>query len=130
VRRRRAEPLLKTQYRLARDLTALLALTPRRLKKYAEAEEKYRRAKDNLATNTTAAGVGATKGRVLSERPAYDARSRLSGKELRKSCMLNLSLCLLKLGQPDAAEAEATEVLQLDKRSLKGYYRRCVAVCM
>lgn len=39
--------------------------------------------------------------------------------------MLNLSLCLLKLGQPGEAEAEATAVVQLDKRSLKGYYRRC-----
>jgi len=40
--------------------------------------------------------------------------------------MLNLSLCLLKTGDCDAAAAEASEVVALDNRSLKGYYRRCV----
>ena len=41
--------------------------------------------------------------------------------------MLNLSHCLLKLGQADAAEAEAAAVLALDGRALKGYYRRGLA---
>ena len=39
--------------------------------------------------------------------------------------MLNLSHCLLKLGRAAEAEAEASAVIALDKRSLKGYYRRC-----
>ena len=38
--------------------------------------------------------------------------------------MLNLSHCLLKLGRAAEAEAEASAVIALDKRSLKGYYRR------
>ena len=39
--------------------------------------------------------------------------------------MLNLSHCLLKLGRAAEAEAEASAVIAMDKRSLKGYYRRC-----
>jgi hypothetical protein len=38
--------------------------------------------------------------------------------------MLNLSHCLLKLGRAGEAAAEAGAVIALDKRSLKGYYRR------
>ena len=50
---------------------------------------------------------------------------RCAGRELRKVCMLNLSHCLLKLGRAAEAEAEASAVIAVDKRSLKGYYRRC-----
>ncbi len=51
--------------------------------------------------------------------------------------MLNLSHCLLKLGRAGEAAAEAGAVIALDKRSLKGYYRRydpadvaCAAACV
>lgn len=45
-------------------------------------------------------------------------------KALKVSCQLNLSLCLLKTGQPEAAAAEASAVIAQDKQSLKGYFRR------
>ena len=57
--------------------------------------------------------------------PHVRRASRCTGRELRKVCMLNLSHCLLKLGRAAEAEAEASAVIALDKRSLKGYYRRC-----
>ena len=38
--------------------------------------------------------------------------------------MLNLSHCMLKLGRAAEAAAEAGAVIAIDKRSLKGYYRR------
>jgi hypothetical protein len=38
--------------------------------------------------------------------------------------MLNLSHCMLKLGRAAEAAAEASAVIAIDKRSLKGYYRR------
>ena len=41
-------------------------------------------------------------------------------------CMLNLSHCMLKLGRACEAAAEAGAVIAIDKRSLKGYYRRYV----
>ena len=48
--------------------------------------------------------------------------------------MLNLSHCMLKLGRASEAAAEAGAVIALDKRSLKGYYRRyapsCCALCL
>ena len=40
--------------------------------------------------------------------------------------MLNLSHCMLKLGRASEAAAEAGAVIAIDKRSLKGYYRRYV----
>ena len=58
-------------------------------------------------------------------KPHLGCASRRTGRELRKVCMLNLSHCLLKLGRAAEAEAEASAVIALDKRSLKGYYRRC-----
>lgn len=49
---------------------------------------------------------------------------RPSGKELRTACQLNLALCLLKLNKPVEAEAQCTDVLRTDKKSLKAYFRR------
>ena len=69
--------------------------------KYAEAAEKYKRAKANLAGDGSSAA-----------------------KALWTSCALNLSLCLLKLGKPDAAAAEAGAVIKSDKGNVKGYFRR------
>lgn len=72
--------------------------------KFAEAAEKYRRAKNNLAADSSTAG-----------------------RDLRKSCILNLSLCLLKMGDAKACAAEACDALAMDHRSLKAYYRRRAA---
>ena len=103
----------------------------RRESKFLEASEKYRRAKDNLAGDSTTAGVCVAPAQVSGGPPAVrttpSSDAPPAGKELRKNCMLNLSHCLLKLGQPDAAEAEAAAVLALDGRALKGYYRRGLA---
>ena len=69
--------------------------------KYNDAIEKYMRVKNNLQDNASPA-----------------ARS------LRVSCMLNMSLCFNKTNRHNSAISECTEVLKMDGKSLKAYYRR------
>jgi len=69
--------------------------------KYNEAIEKYMRVKNSL----------------------MDDASQES-KSLRVSCMLNMALCFNKTNRHNSAISECTEVLTLEPRSLKAYFRR------
>jgi len=69
--------------------------------KHSEAVEKYMRVKNNLVDDASK-----------------------EAKTLRVSCMLNMALCFNKMGKHNSAISECTEVLILEPRSLKAYYRR------
>ena len=69
--------------------------------KYTDAIEKYMRVKNNLAED--------------------DSRD---AKTLRVSCMLNMALCFNKTKRHNSAISECSEVLTLEPRSLKAYFRR------
>jgi len=72
--------------------------------KFDDAADKYERAKNNLASNPQSAA-----------------------KSLRVVCMLNLSHCHLKRGRNADAIKECDEVLTIDRKSLKAFYRRGLA---
>mmetsp|Transcript_13161 Transcript_13161/g.47995 ORF Transcript_13161/g.47995 Transcript_13161/m.47995 type:complete len:460 (-) Transcript_13161:2241-3620(-) len=72
--------------------------------RFAEAAEKYVRARENLAD--------------------HQGKEAL---ELKLACTLNLALCKLKLDDNRGAEELCTEALGIDRRSYKAYYRRALA---
>jgi FKBP-type peptidyl-prolyl cis-trans isomerase len=55
------------------------------------------------------------------------AESTAQAKALLLSCMLNATQCCLKLEEWREAEAKASRVLQLDKKSVKALFRRGLA---
>mgnify|MGYP001801611809 CR=1 FL=1 len=71
---------------------------------FAEAAEKYVRARENLEGNN--------------QKQALD---------LRLACTLNLALCQLKKNKNSDAEKLCTEALGIEQRSYKAYYRRALA---
>jgi tetratricopeptide (TPR) repeat protein len=69
--------------------------------KYEEAIEKYERVRENMN--------------------AYNDKEAV---ELKKSVLLNAALCMNKVSRHDEAIERCKEVIEMDTRSLKAYYRR------
>jgi hypothetical protein len=90
-------------------------------KKFAEAAEKYKRARSNL---TPAADAGAATTTADADPAAAAAAASAEGRELRRACALNYASCCLQLNKHAEAAEACEEVLQGDEGNVKALYRR------